>query len=107
MLELMERRQWYTKITHGNAYSSGLPDVFAAHLSYGVRWIEFKHAGSYHFTPAQQREFPKMVAKNVGIWIVAMHVPFTDEQLDYEYRNVIVEGPPNWTKYFGHSRRPY
>lgn len=107
LVELMERRGWYVKIIHGNAYTNGLPDIFAAHIAYGMRWIEVKHADSYHFTDGQKREFPKMCAKNVGIWIVALKNDPTDAQVAYEYENVVVNGPPNWTKYWSHSRRPY
>lgn len=107
LVELMERRQWFVHITHGSAYSSGLPDLFCAHVNYGVRWIECKNAAGYHFTVAQRDVFPKMTAKNVGIWIVALFPGFSDEMLDYEYRNVLIEGPPNWTKFLNHSTRPY
>lgn len=107
LISLMETRGWYCKIIHGNAYTNGIPDFFAAHINYGYRWIETKNADSYHFTDAQKREFPLMSAKNVGIWVVALPVGFTESQLDYEYRNVIVEGGPNWGKYWGRTRRPY
>jgi hypothetical protein len=104
---LMEKRGWFVHITHGNAWSSGLPDLFCAHVNYGVRWIEVKHADSYHFTRDQKRVFPLMSAKGVGIWVVALPRNYSESLLDYEYRNVVVEGPPNWTKYLGHSKRPY
>lgn len=107
LVELMQKRQWYVHITHGNAYSKGLPDLYAAHINYGLRWIETKNAAGYHFTRDQLIEFPLMMAKNVGIWVVALYPGFTDAQLMYEYENVVQNGPPNWTKYLGHSTRPY
>lgn len=61
---------WYVNNTHGNMFSMGFPDLFAAHLKYGQRWIEVKTPGAWSFTPAQQREFPKMYAAGVGIWIL-------------------------------------
>ena len=104
---LMEKRGWFVHITHGNQFSSGLPDLFCAHVNYGVRWIEVKHADAYHFTRDQLRVFPQMTSKGVGIWIIALPRNYTEHQLVYEYENVIVNGPPNWTKYQGHSKRPY
>lgn len=107
LVELMERRKWFVHITHGNAYSKGLPDLYCAHRNHGVRWVECKNADSYHFTIDQLRIFPKIVEAGVGIWIAALPEGFTDAQLEYEYKSVVLEGPPNWTKYYGHSRRPY
>lgn len=107
LVELMERRGWFVHITHGSAYSSGLPDLYCAHVNYGVRWLEVKNAAGYHFTKDQLRVFPLMVAKNVGIWVVALYPNFTEMQLVNEYENVVVNGPPNWVKYYGHSTRPY
>lgn len=107
LVELMERRKWYVHITHGNAYSHGLPDLYCGHVNHGLRWIECKNADSYHFTSAQLREFPKMMAVGIGIWVVALPVGFSEAALEYEYENVIIKGPPNWTKYLGHSKRPY
>ena len=105
-IEVMERRSWFVHITHGNAYSNGLPDVYAAHVNHGARWIEVKHSAGYHFTDAQKRVFPKLTAKNIGIWVVALSPGFTEQQLEHEYRMLCYD-PPNWTKYLGHSRRPY
>lgn len=107
LVELMERRKWFVHITHGSVYSSGLPDLYCAHVNYGQRWIEVKHADAYHFTDDQMRVFSKMVEKNVGIWIVALPRDPSESMLEYEYENVVVKGPPNWQKYLGHSRRPY
>ena len=107
LIELLRRRKWYVHIMHGSAYSSGLPDLYCAHQNHGIRWIEVKNADSYHFTRDQLTEFPLMMAAGVGIWVVALPVGFTEAQLEYEYKNVVIEGPPNWTKYLGHSRRPY
>lgn len=69
--------KWYVKSTHGNIYQAGFPDLFAAHLKYGLRWIEIKNPAGYSFTTAQLEEFPLMAAAGVGIWIVTdpMQVP--------------------------------
>lgn len=65
--------EWFVKETHGNMFQSGLPDLFAAHIKYGSRWIEVKNPLSFSFTPAQTIDFPKMSAAGVGIWILFSH----------------------------------
>lgn len=105
-IELMTLRGWFTHITHGNRHSNGLPDIYAAHLNWGQRWLEVKNADAYHFTSHQLRVFPKIVAKGVGIWIVALPCSFSEQQIENEYKMICNE-PPNWTKYLKHSKRPY
>lgn len=107
LVKLMQERKWWVHITHGSAYSSGLPDLLACHANYGYRFIEVKNADAYHFTPRQVEEFPKMMAAGVGIYVVALPVGFSEGLLILEYETVIVNGGPNWTKYLNHSKRPY
>jgi len=63
-------RGWFVKVTVGNMYQSGFPDLFACHPSYGIRWIEVKNPEGYRFTGAQLENFPKMCANGTGIWIM-------------------------------------
>jgi len=107
LVKLLLERGWFVKITHGNEYSSGLPDLYCLHVNWGQRWIEVKHADSYHFTRAQLDTFPQMSVKGAGIWVVALPRNYTQSMLEYEYKNVVCDGPPNWTVYLGHSKRPY
>lgn len=63
---------WYVLRTHGNLYQSGLPDLYATHKTYGVRWIEVKlpdMKGS-RFTRAQYDVFPKLVRNGTKVWIL-------------------------------------
>jgi hypothetical protein len=69
------------KETHGNAYQSGFPDVYATHAKWHQRWIEVKVPTSFSFTPAQLRDYPLMVANGSPIWILTAA---TDE----EYRKL-------------------
>lgn len=78
------------KSTHGNIYSWGFPDLYAAHLRYGPRWIEVKNPKRYQFTAAQMDTFPKMTEHGVGIWILT-------GATEDEYRKLF--GPPNWESY--------
>lgn len=107
LVKLMRELGWWVHITHGGAYSSGLPDLLACHSAYGYRFIELKNADSYHFTARQEIEFAEMMKCGVGLHVVALPVGFTERQLFHEYVTVIVNGGPNWTKYLNHSRRPY
>jgi hypothetical protein len=82
--------EWLVKPTHGNAYQSGFPDLFAAHVKYGQRWIEVKNAAAYSFTPAQIEWFPQFSAAQCGIWIL---VSDSDEEIKK------LMAPPNWHTY--------
>ena len=83
----LEKRGWLVKITHGNMWSSGFPDLYAAHMSHGPRWIEVKNPLAFSFTPAQQVDFPKFKAVGVGIWIL---MAATEEEL------MKLHKPANW-----------
>lgn len=67
------------KETHGNAYQSGFPDVYATHERYFMRWIEVKVPEAFSFTPAQLRDYPVMRAKGSPIWILTAA---TDEEYE-------------------------
>src|SRR4051794_9550684 len=82
--------KWFVKSTHGNIYQVGFPDLFCAHLKYGMRWVEVKNPNGYSFTPAQVEVFPQMAAAGVGIWIITDPFQLPD----------ILFKPPNWWQYF-------
>lgn len=89
----LTERGWYVKITHGSAYQSGFPDLYATHRIHGPRWIEVKlpnMAGS-RFTNAQLEEFPKLSVNGTKIWILVA-------ANDNEYRKLFQ--PENWLEYF-------
>lgn len=69
VIEQLKINDWFVKNTHGNIYSSGLPDLYCAHKKYGQRWIEVKNPEAYSFTSAQRETFLLMAAAGVGIWI--------------------------------------
>lgn len=81
---------WLVKVTHGNIYQFGFPDLYVAHKSYGTRWIEVKRDdGKHSFTPAQLEFFPQFSGAGVGIW-VATH---EDQLPDLLFK------PANWVMY--------
>jgi len=98
LIPYLKARGWFVKIVHGNKFTSGLPDLFIAHISHGPRWVELKNPASYHFTPAQKKTFPEMTEQGVGIWILTA-------ANDEEYKKLW--SPPNWYIYYGRSKKPF
>lgn len=90
IIDFLILRGWFCKVTHGNLYQSGFPDVFACHNMYGSRWIEIKNPGKYAFTQQQLEDFPKFNAHGVGIWVM---VAATED----EYQKLFK--PCNWWHY--------
>lgn len=84
---------WFVMDTHGNTYSHGFPDMYAAHRDYGARWIEVKNPRGYKFTAAQMETFPLMEAHGSGVWLL------TDVS---EIPRLM--GPSNWRDYLDRNR---
>jgi hypothetical protein len=92
LIKRLKELDWFVKVTHGNMYQSGFPDLYCAHKSFGTRWIEVKlpdMKGS-RFTAAQLDTFHRMGAVGVGIWILTCS---TDSEIKKLF------GPPNWYMY--------
>ncbi len=68
--KFLELRGWFVKVTHGNMFQSGFPDLFACHPSYGTRWIEVKNPEKFAFTQQQLIDFPQFVSHGCGIWVL-------------------------------------
>lgn len=83
---------WFVKETHGDAYQSGFPDLFATHSKFGPRWIEVKlpEMKGSRFTAAQLEDFPKFCANGSGVWILT-----SDTQEEY----LKLFQKPNWIYY--------
>lgn len=73
----LKTKDWFVKSTHGNAFQSGFPDLYATHSKYFGRWIEVKNPTSFSFTAAQLRDYPKFGAFGSPIWILTAA---TDEE---------------------------
>lgn len=86
----LKLRDWLTKETHGNMFQSGFPDVFAAHVRHGYRWIEVKRE-KYKFTKAQIDNFKRFSLHGVGVWI--LQAP-TEEEYMKLFR------APNWEEFY-------
>jgi len=90
IVAMLKVQDWLVKITHGNLFQYGLPDLYCAHHTYGQRWVEVKNPDSYSFTPAQLKFFPELNAKGVGVWIL---VAATAAEYDKLFK------PQNWLQY--------
>ena len=92
IIKMLELKGWFVKVTHGNMYQSGFPDLFATHKMYGARWIEVKKPemkGSV-FTTAQLNDFPRFCKNGSGIWILT-------SATESEYKKLFKK--PNWSYY--------
>jgi hypothetical protein len=90
IIKALRGGEWLVIVTHGNEFQKGLPDLWCAHLQYGVRWVEVKNIEKYRFTAAQLETFPAMQSKGVGVWVLGSDKP---EELQKLF------GPPNWWHY--------
>lgn len=94
--KMLEDKGWLVCRLVGNAFQSGLPDLFATcpTVSNHIRLIEIKlpnMIGS-RFTPAQLDMFPKLCKYGAGVWILTAAT-------DVEYRKLF--HPPNFWFYLG------
>jgi len=87
----LEARGWHIERVIGNAFQSGLPDLYAGHKEFGQRWIEVKNASDYIFTRAQKLKFPVLDHYGIGIWVL---VEATEEEYDKLFST------PNWKDYW-------
>ena len=79
IMKMMTWKGWFTKNTHGSLYSSGWPDFFASHRTYGHRWIEVKmpDRSGDPFTKMQHETFPELCSHGSGVWVL---VAATEEE---------------------------
>jgi hypothetical protein len=75
----------------GNAFQSGIPDLYCYHPKYGERWIDAKVDGQYSFTKAQRFKWPIWEKYGVGIWILT---GANQQQYDRLFK------APNWRDYW-------
>lgn len=87
IIKMLEDKDWYVFVTHGNNFQSGFPDLYAIHERYGTRWIEVKQPVGYVFTRAQKKNFHKFSEKGVGIWVLTAAT-------EDEYQRLF--DAPNW-----------
>jgi hypothetical protein len=71
----------------GNAFQTGIPDLYLYHPKWGQRWVDLKSPGRYSFTKAQRIKWPLWEKFGLGIWIVTSA---DQDGYDSLFR------PPNW-----------
>lgn len=91
LVRYLTLRGWFVVTFIGNAYQTGVPDVWAHHPQFGFRWIDLKRPGAYSFTRAQRAKWPKWDAAGVGIWIL-------EGDGENEYAKLF--RLPNWRDYW-------
>lgn len=87
----LRARGWHIERIIGNAFQSGLPDLYAGHKDYGQRWIEVKNESQYEFTRAQQLKFPVLDYYGIGVWVL---VAASEKEYDKLFQT------PNWKDYW-------
>lgn len=90
IIDALKVMDWLVMVTHGNEFQKGFPDLYAAHVLYGTRWIEVKNPLAFSFTDAQKLQFPLMNAHGVHIWVLTSAEPEELQKL---------HGPQNWFYY--------
>lgn len=70
IIKFLKARDWDVRVTHGNEFQSGFPDLYCCHLKYGSRWIDVKMPTGYSLTNAQMEVWPAWASKGVGVWIL-------------------------------------
>lgn len=79
VIKFLEARGWFVVRMIGNAFQSGVPDLYCYHKQNGERWVDIKNPVSYEYTKAQRVKWPIWEAAGIGIWII---VAATDEEYD-------------------------
>lgn len=91
LVQFLEARGWLVERMIGNAFQTGIPDLYCHHLRWEYRWIDVKVKGRYTFTKAQRAKWPEWEKSGVGIWILTAA---TQEQYD------LLFAPPNWRQFW-------
>ncbi len=97
IIAMLQRKNWYVKVLHGNKFQSGMPDLLAGHKGHGPRFIEVKdpRRRGEPFEKSQLENFPKMSANGMPIYVLT-------GALEKDYR--ILMGPENWYLYLSVMR---
>lgn len=91
LVTFLRDRNWLVERMLGNAYQSGIPDLFCHHKKWGMRWVEVKRPTGYSFTLRQRQKWPAWEKAGIGIWILTAA---TQEQYDLLFK------APNWRSFW-------
>lgn len=102
-VKFLRAKGWHVERVIGNAFQSGLPDIYIMHPKHGTRWIDLKVSGRYTFTPAQRYKWPIWEHYGVGVWILdAPSKEACTKSLMIEQYNRLFQ-PPNMRSFWKDS----
>lgn len=101
-VKFLESKGWHVERMVGNAFQTGIPDLYLAHSRYGTRWVDVKVYGRYTFTKAQKKKWPIWESYGVGIWIIGAKSSkdCTKDHMLEEHEQVLVSGSPNFRDFW-------
>lgn len=101
-VDFLTNKQWHVERMVGNAFQTGIPDLYLGHKKYGTRWVDVKVYGRYSFTKAQRRKWPVWEKYNIGIWIIGAKssAECTKEHMTEEYERILIKSKPNWRDFW-------
>jgi len=104
-VDFLEGKKWHVERLVGNAFQTGIPDLFLGHPRYGTRWVDVKVYGRYSFTKAQKKKWPIWEKYGIGIWIIGAKSKqdCTKEHMLEEYERILLNSPPNWRDFWKDS----
>jgi hypothetical protein len=91
LIQFLQDRGWLVERMIGNAFQTGIPDLFIAHPRWGQRWLDVKQPKRYSFTKAQKLKWPRWEKAGIGIWILTAA---NQEQYDLLFKS------PNWREFW-------
>jgi len=93
-MEFLRTRGWLVERMIGNAFQTGIPDLFCWHPKWGGRWIDVKNPERYSFTQSQKIKWPLWEKFKLGVWILT---DATQEEYDKLFE------PPNFRDFWKDS----
>ena len=99
-VDFLEAKGWHVERMIGNAFQSGIPDLYLAHSKKGSRWVDIKVYGKYSLTKAQRFKWPVWEAVGVGIWIIGAKSPQECTKAHMIREHDILMNPPNWREFW-------
>ena len=75
IIAFLKMRGWHVEKMHGNAFQSGIPDLYCFNPSLGGseglhRWVDVKVEGRHKYTKAQCQKWPLWESIGIGVWIM-------------------------------------
>lgn len=81
VVKMLHTQGWHVERLVGMAFQSGLPDLLAGHVKFGMRFVEIKQEEHYRWTNAQRWKLPILMKNGMGVWILTEATPAQYERL--------------------------